>query len=297
MMQQEIDEDLERYSKYLTRYRTCIVCGGEGNNVWARYGSYTAVRCSECGFIWINPFLNNKGLDEYYQDYIGMRFKDKVKTDQRAVQYKIDKAFLKLFASSGRVLDVGCSGGFFLAALGESFDRFGIDIDAQAVKYARENYTFGLNITCEALEDSKYADGSFDVIIMRGVIEHLPHPEKTVEKAAVLLKHGGIFFIAATPDVSSFCADLYREKWNQFHPVRHLTYFNLETLSRFLKRWRLDYIAHQHPYLETPYADLELDYMAVRQACVAKAAGQFDTIGRSRAFWGNMLNCVFRKAG
>jgi 2-polyprenyl-3-methyl-5-hydroxy-6-metoxy-1,4-benzoquinol methylase len=296
-MQRVIDEDLERYSRYLTRHRNCIVCGGEGTAVWARYGSYTAVSCQHCGFVWINPFLSNKGLDDYYQDYIGMRFKDKVKTEQRAIQYNIDKTFLQLFASSGRVLDVGCSGGFFLSALGESFEKFGVDIDAEAVKYARENYPFGDNVRCQAVEDSEYPDGSFDVVIMRGVIEHLPDPEKAVEKVAALLRTGGIFFIAATPDVSSFCADLYREKWNQFHPVRHLTYFNLETLSRFLKRWRLDYIAHQHPYLETPYADLELDYMAVRQACVAKAAGHFDTIGRSRAFWGNMLNCILRKAG
>jgi len=294
-MQRVIDEDLEMYSKYLTRHRNCIVCGGEVNDIWARYGSYTAVSCQECGFIWINPFLSNKGLDKYYHDYIGMRFKDKVKTDQRAIQYKIDKTFLQLFALSGRVLDVGCSGGFFLSALGESFERFGVDIDAEAVKYARENCPFGANVTCEALENSKYADGSFDVIIMRGVIEHLPDPEKTVEKAAALLKNGGIFFIAATPDVNSFCADLYREKWNQFHPVRHLTYFSLRTLSRFLKRWGLDYVAHQHPYLETPYADVERDYAAVREACVAKAAGRFDEIGRSRAFWGNMINSVFRK--
>lgn len=294
-MQRVIDEDLEMYSKYLTRHRNCIVCGGEVNDIWARYGSYTAVSCQECGFIWINPFLSNKGLDKYYHDYIGMRFKDKVKTDQRAIQYKIDKTFLQLFALSGRVLDVGCSGGFFLSALGESFERFGVDIDAEAVKYARENYPFGANVTCEALEDSKYADGSFDVIIMRGVIEHLPDPEKAVEKVAALLKKGGIFFIAATPDVSSFCADLYREKWNQFHPVRHLTYFSLRTLSRFLKRWGLDYVAHQHPYLETPYADVERDYAAVREACVAKAAGRFDDIGRSRAFWGNMINSIFRK--
>ena len=224
-----------------------------------------------------------------------MRFKDKVKTEQRAVQYRIDRAFLELFVSSGRVLDVGCSGGFFLDSLSPSFDKFGVEIDAEAVKYARESYPFGANVTCERLEETNLPDASFQAVIMRGVIEHLPDPEKTVDRAAALLKSGGILFIAATPNVDSFCADIYREKWNQFHPVRHLTYFSVRTLSRFLSRWGLDHVAHQHPYIETPYADMQQDYEAMKQACVARAAGGFGNVGRSRAFWGNMMNVVFRK--
>jgi 2-polyprenyl-3-methyl-5-hydroxy-6-metoxy-1,4-benzoquinol methylase len=295
-MAQIIDENLELYANYLTRSRDCLICGSKVNRLWAKYGSYKAVSCSDCNFVWINPFLNDEGLDIYYQDYIGMRFKDKEKTAQRARQYELDKSFLEAFISSGRVLDVGCSGGFFLSRLGNTFEKHGIEIDAEAVSYARRNYSFGVNVECGRVEGSSFAEQSFDIVIMRGVIEHIADPVPVMEKISSLIKVDGILYIAATPDVSCFCADLYREKWNQFHPVRHLTYYSLFTLNNFLKRWHFKYQSHLHPYIETPYANPKKDYLAVREACEAKNTNNFEHIGRSKAFWGNMMNVVYRKS-
>ncbi|MFC1496773.1 class I SAM-dependent methyltransferase, partial [Candidatus Margulisiibacteriota bacterium] len=177
-----INEDLEKYKNYLTEKRNCLVCGGKANKIWAYYGSYRAVQCSSCGFIWINPLLNEDGLNKYYNDYIGMRFKDKEKTQQRAIQYEIDRDFIETFISSGKVLDVGCSGGFFLDVLSERFDKYGTEVDGPAVEYARTTYSFGKNIDLCALEDVKYPAESFDLIIMRGVIEHLPDPRLSLPK-------------------------------------------------------------------------------------------------------------------
>ena len=290
-----INEDLEKYKKYLTEHRSCIICDGKGDKTWATYGSYTAVQCSNCGFIWIDPFLNNEGLSKYYNDYIGMRFKDKEKTQQRAVQYKIDKDFIENFVSSGKVLDVGCSGGFFLGVLSNNFEKFGLEIDGEAVKYAEKTYDFGKNVKLCALEDFEYSAKSFDLIIMRGTIEHLPDPRISAPKIPYLLKPDGYFYIAATPNVDSFCAEVYREKWNQFHPIRHLTYFSVKTISQFLDKYGLKLIAKDLPYMETPYADLEKDHIEMLKAYQAKKDGKFDKIGRSRAFWGNMMNLVFKK--
>ena len=283
---------MEAYAPYKTRTRNCLVCYGTKTDIWAQYGSYTAVRCPSCGFIWINPFLNDEGLQHYYQDYIGMRSLDQTKTRQRAVQYQLDSRFLELFVSSGKVLDIGCSGGDFLATLNGSFQKYGVEIDSTAVASAKARYPF--DIRCGKVEEMEF-ETTFDAVIMRGLIEHLADPELVIAKVASLLNSNGILFIAATPDVSSFCADLYRERWNQFHPIRHLSYFSLHTLTVFLLAWKFEYIAHQHPYLETPYADIRKDYMAVEKACVASARGDFYKIGRSRAFWGNMMNVVYRK--
>lgn len=290
-----IKEKLEQYARYLTVYRNCILCDSDDCGIWARYGSYRAVKCKRCGLIWINPSLSEEGLNRYYQDYIGMRFKDKVKTRQRKIQYQIDKEFIESWISSGRILDVGCSGGFFLDVLSESFEKHGIDIDQEAVNYARQNFGFGNNINCIKVEEVTYPESYFDLIIMRGTIEHLLNPKLAVSKVAFLLKPKGYFCIAATPNVNSFCADLYREKWNQFHPVRHIFYFSAETLSKLCSPFNLKLIGRYYPYEETPYANLENDHKEVLRAWQLKRQGKFDKVGRSPAFWGNMMNLVFKK--
>jgi SAM-dependent methyltransferase len=145
------------------------------------------------------------------------------------------------------------------------------------------------------LEDFDYPAETFDLIIMRGVIEHLPDPRVSAPKIPFLLKPDGYLYIAATPNVDSFCADIYREKWNQFHPIRHLKYFSVKTISKFFKKYNMKLLAKDFPYMETPYADIEKDHVEMLKAYSARKEGAFDSIGRSYAFWGNMMNLVFKK--
>ena len=289
------EEKLERYAKYLTVERHCLVCSERQTEMWASWGPFQAIRCIGCGLVWINPHLNKEGLRRYYTDYIGLRAKDQKKTEQRQRQYELDRDFIQTYVTSGKVLDVGCSGGFFLNVLNQEFEKHGIEIDEEAVRYAREHFPFGDNVLCRALEEAPYAASSFDLVVMRGVIEHLSDPVAAIAKVGSLLKPGGCFFVSATPNVGSFCADLYREKWNQFHPVRHLWYFSVATLSRLCERADLKLVAKDFPYLETPYAEPEGDHVAVLRAVQAQKKGRWDEVEISPPFWGNMMSLIYRK--
>ena len=290
-----IPEDLEAYVNYLGSTKECILCESSGKKMWAQYGSYKADKCEECGLVWIDPMLTDAGLKRYYQDYIGMRLKDDAKTAQRNIQYELDKDFIETHITSGRVLDVGCSGGFFLQKLDSHFEKYGIELDDEAVSYARSNQDFGSNVYKASLSDVEFPDGYFDLVVMRGAIEHLPEPHLSVQRASALLKPGGFFFIAATPNLDSFSADLYREKWNMFHPIRHLYYFSPKTLSRLCAPHGLRLIAKDFPYLETPYASIEADHLEIVFAVWMKKIGRFDLVERSSTFWGNIMNLVFQK--
>jgi 2-polyprenyl-3-methyl-5-hydroxy-6-metoxy-1,4-benzoquinol methylase len=198
--------------------------------------------------------------------------------------------------SCGRVLDVGCSGGFFLNVLNDSFEKYGIDIDREAVEYARRNFPFGENIKCCSLEEVEFPEGYFDLVVMRGVIEHLTDPKSAVKKVSEILRAGGFFYIAATPNADSFCAELYREKWNLFHPVRHIYYFSERTLSMMCSQFKLRLVCSYYPYVGTPYANIERDMEEVFRAWRAKKEGRWEKIDRSPSFWGNMMNLIFRKS-
>ena len=291
------DERLERYAEYLTVYRDCLVCSERQTEIWASWGPFQAVRCVGCGLVWINPQLDEEGLQRYYANYIGLRAKDKKKTLQRQRQYELDRDFIQTYIQRGKVLDVGCSGGFFLNILSPEFEKYGVDIDAEAVKYARTHFTFGANVVCSPLENAPFSEGSFDLVIMRGVIEHLPEPVAALHRVSELLKPDGYFFISATPNADSFCANLYHERWNQFHPVRHLWYFSVKTFSGLCAQVGLKLVAKDFPYLETPYAEPEKDHRAVLRAVQARGEGTRDEIGMSPPFWGNMMSLIYRKIG
>ncbi|MEM2983863.1 MAG: class I SAM-dependent methyltransferase [Candidatus Jordarchaeaceae archaeon] len=290
-----ITEDLEAYVKFLTEYRECLICNTSDYETWATYGSYRAVKCKGCGLVWINPHLSEEGMRRYYENYIGMRMKEEVKMKQREIQYRIDADFIQNFVSSGRVLDVGCSGGFFLNTLADSFEKYGIDIDPKAVEYAKRNFSFGKNVSCQSIENTSFPNKYFDLVIMRGVVEHLPDPKAAVGKISELLKEDGYLYIAATPNVKSFCANLYREKWNLFHPVRHIWYFSAETLAKLCSPFNLRLVCKYYPYEETPYAHIDHDCEEVLKAWKAKRENKFQSVGRSPSFWGNIMNLVFKK--
>lgn len=290
-------EDLEQFVTYRTvDLDHCIACHGTNPEPWAKWGSYDAVRCPRCGLIWMKPYLNEEGLAKYYADYIGRRrLSNEVKMRQRSIQYGSDRTFIEHFVSDGKVLDIGCSGGFFLSALSDEFEKHGIEIDPEAVAYARANQPFGENVVCTSLHDAPYADESFGLVTMRGTIEHLADPVAAIEKVSQLLAPGGYYYITATPNGACFAAELYREQWTLFHPVQHIWHFSPKTLGLICERVGLKLLATDLPYLGTPYENVREDVQAVAQAVVLREQDPNAELSVSPPFFESMMGLVFQK--
>ena len=95
---------------------------------------------------------------------------------------------------SGRMLEIGCAGGFFLdEARRAGFDVTGVELNADMAEHARE--TLGLTVHCGMFEDAGLTPGSFDVIVVQDVLEHVRGPIAFVSSIAQLLRPGGCFFI------------------------------------------------------------------------------------------------------
>lgn len=78
-------------------------------------------------------------------------------------------------ARKGRLLDVGCGSGEFLAQMRElGWDVFGVEPDPQAARVAREQ--FGLTVWPGALAEASFPDGFFDAVTLNHVIEHVADP-------------------------------------------------------------------------------------------------------------------------
>ena len=163
-----------------------------------------------------------------------------------------------------KFLDVGCSGGHFLSTFdSKKWDVMGVEIEKEAADSARKEYGFSVRVG--KITELEFEE-QFDVIVMRGVIEHFSDPISVLEKCSRLLNPGGYLFITATPAGDSFAFDVYREKWSLFTPISHIHFFTVNSLSKILDKYQMNLISHHYQYQETPYANPQKDYAKITKS-------------------------------
>lgn len=109
--------------------------------------------------------------------------------------------FARSYALGKRVLDVACGVGYGSRHLADAaFSVIGVDLDPDAVAYARQRYGDVDNLRFlrgDALNLS-FTDRSFDVICSFETIEHVPDARRFLQEVKRLLVPGGVF-IVSTP--------------------------------------------------------------------------------------------------
>lgn len=111
---------------------------------------------------------------------------------QFAQQFVAGKAVLDAAAGSG----YGCA---MLAGAGATTVT-GIEIDDQAVRYARRRYGGpGIHFVTGDVRAMPFPDGTFDVVVSFETIEHLDDPGAFLREVRRVLAPGGLF-IVSTPN-------------------------------------------------------------------------------------------------
>ena len=88
-----------------------------------------------------------------------------------------------------RILDIGCGVGAFVRRLGEfSSDTVGTDIDRDSVRRGGEALS---NLALALGEHMPFKNGTFDVILLHEVLEHVDNDVETLREARRLLAPSG----------------------------------------------------------------------------------------------------------
>ena len=202
--------------------------------------------CSQCGFRQVRPRLQRHELsilypDDYFESGSSLGFSEYYRQQQRDEReaYFLAK-LLRRTAPTGRILDVGCALGFLLDGV-QRFTEWnvtGIDVSRLAVYFARERY--GLDARCGTLDELRFEDRSFDFIVQKDLLEHVPDPRAHVEETARILKPGG-FLWTVTPNGDANIRPLQaivrkiRDRGEDRLPrldQGHVSFFRLEHLLR-----------------------------------------------------------------
>jgi 2-polyprenyl-3-methyl-5-hydroxy-6-metoxy-1,4-benzoquinol methylase len=139
--------------------------------------------------------------------------------------------FSRISDKQPSVLDIGCATGALIDTLrGQGWHVTGVEISPCA-GYARDKRK--LDVSNIPLEENKFPDVSFDVVLASHLIEHLNDPKAFLLEIYRILKDGGSCFIT-TPNISGFQAHLFGSRWRSAI-FDHLYLFSVNTLSKLLK--------------------------------------------------------------
>jgi len=150
----------------------------------------------------------------------------------------------------GKVLDIGCGTGDFLAEAHVShWKTFGIEPNEKAASLTRAK---GL---CLAKSTMEFEDNFFDVVTMWHVLEHVPNLEEQIEELKRIIKPTGTI-IVAVPNFKSFDAKYYGKYWAAYDVPRHLWHFSKTAIQKLFEVSHLKVSKVQPMYFDSFYVSL-----------------------------------------
>jgi SAM-dependent methyltransferase len=197
-------------------------------------------KCGGCGLGFLDPRPSPEQLTQLYnQEYFETHCLEGggLGADSLGQRLNLEDLRLRLFQRfkrRGKVLDVGCGYGYFLAACREKGYRVhGIDCSGFAVRHAREKLE--LNVTIGALDEIEMPAEEFDVITFWHCLEHMQDLREALDKAIAWLKPDGLLIIEV-PNHEGTDARHIGADWVGWSLPYHLFHFTPRSLSLLLEQ-------------------------------------------------------------
>lgn len=217
----------------------CLACRGEQRTHLFDKAGFEYYRCQACDFIYSSPQILEDKLRELYQSKPSYDLWMDVLISEANQQYDQPKyqrglELIESHRSPGRMLDVGCALGMFLAAARDrGWTPVGLELNQRGYDHATTE--LGLEVQQKLLENCGFEEGSFDAITLWGVIEHFKQPREELERVWRLLAPGGIL-LTFCPNVASLICRVVHHRAATFDGQVHCGYFTPETLEALLRR-------------------------------------------------------------
>lgn len=234
----------------------CPVCGDRRDftQVFVR-DSFPILRCTGCG-VGMTQFPENfsaadiyteayfqGGRPDGYSDYVGSE--PVVRREFRTAV----RDLIRTGCASGKLLELGCAYGFFLAEAKTYFEVQGIEVSDSAASFCRAR---GFDVEQGTITAEYVARRApFDAVVMLDVVEHLMEPDKVMELVRVALKPGARLMLT-TGDWESTMSRIMGRNWRLMTPPQHAFFFSPRTLSAMLTRVGFDVIECRKPWKTVP---------------------------------------------
>jgi hypothetical protein len=205
----------------------------------ASYGGHTNLsKCLICGLYFVNPLPNEQQLAEIYAGsyhYPGTGLVDKIVDAWTTTELNSDAALISKYKQNGKILDIGAGRGDMLVKFnGESWERWAHDpfLSQGDIDSLKKKIGDHVNIKNTLAE---YEENTFDVVILRNVIEHTAQFNELIKDINRILKKDGILFIR-TPNIEAQDYKKFKTNWYVIWMPGHIVFFSGHALTNTLEK-------------------------------------------------------------
>lgn len=212
-------------------------------------------RCRACGLIFQHPLPARSSMITWAnEEYTSGAYREYVEARPMKIRHFEDRlADIGGRMKPGRLLDVGCSCGYFMeVAASRGFDVQGVEFSRSAIAAATP--TLQPRIFEGTLEDMP-VNGLFDVVSVFDLIEHVHDPRLLLRQCSGLLRPGGTLVIS-TPDAGHFLRVVMQSRWPMLQPMQHLFLFSRQALATMLRTEGFVDVS-----VDTAYKTINVEYL------------------------------------
>ncbi len=226
---------------------------------------FCVCQCNNCGLVFQNPRVREEHIGQYYGDdihYFNATPLQKVSVLGKlklAIEKQVLIEFFNYthlgpscvllrpflfifkrwqrvqmvprFVPGGKLLDIGCSHGAYLMRMRTlGWEVVGQELHQKSAAYAQ---SLGIPVTVSRIEDTAFPPGSFDVITMGMVLEHIYDPFSVLRQITGWLKPGGTV-IFAIPYFKGFEFKFFKEYAYGLQLPYHITFLDKKIIKEYL---------------------------------------------------------------
>ena len=241
---------------------SCILCGDKERKLLVKNEPWYIYGCASCGLGFLDPRPSKEDIAKLYdKEYCEDQFVEggEVGSPEFMKRLSLETHRVRFFRGlkrKGKILDIGCGYGYFLAACRTmyGYDVHGLDLSDWAAQYAAER--LGLSVTVGEIETVNLPPNSYDIITMWHFLEHTRDPREAILKAMELLKKDG-FLVIDVPNYDGTDARKNWGNWVGWQPPYHFYHFTPHTLKRLLRLCGLCVLKEKDYHSETVKATLK----------------------------------------
>jgi len=235
----------------------CALCGSHEREILGTFqfsGQMLGLaKCRVCGLVYVSPRLTDEAMDEYWRSYMERDYRlhwEQLQAEQLpTIMHDLD--LLESYGAPGRLLDVGCGGGFFMKHAAErGWQPVGVDVSRLACDLVRQK--FSLPVFCGELEDASFTEGSFDAVTCFNTFPYFANPLSKAKEMNRVLEHSGLLLVRVPnkiPYVELWLtlSSILRRNWDRESrsldsvPIflsNHLVHFSTSTIRALLVKAR-----------------------------------------------------------
>jgi SAM-dependent methyltransferase len=193
----------------------CYFCGGSRATVWGREAGYRALKCTNCGLVYVSPRPARASIDEAARTgehatdmgaltTTGRYWRSRVRARERVIKAmfadRLDHEHL-------RWLDVGAGFGELVEAVTRAFPT--PDVVGLEPNRAKRSAALKRGVSLEDRQLADFGSRRFDVVSLLNVWSHLPDPAEFLREVRPLLADSGRLFVETGNGAELPTADAY----------------------------------------------------------------------------------------